>query len=66
VKGPTPGLLSGNIASAGGAAPRRLSPASWWLLGVVCFETAIALSARLPLVFGQELGIRPAGGSWRF
>lgn len=51
-------------ASAGGVAPRRLSPAGWWLLGVVCFEAALALSIRLPMVFGQESWISPTGPRW--
>jgi PAS domain S-box-containing protein len=65
VKDPPPGLLSGNLrASAGGVAPRRLSPAGWWLLGVVCFEAALALSIRLPMVFAQEFWISPTEPTW--
>jgi PAS domain S-box-containing protein len=40
--------------ASNGSRSRRLSPAGWWLLGVVCVEAVIALFIRLPIVFGYE------------
>jgi PAS domain S-box-containing protein len=65
VKDPHPPSIVRELrASAGGVAPLRLSPAGWWLLGVACFEAAVALSIRLPMVFGQESWISSTGPRW--
>lgn len=32
----------------------RTPPAGWWLLSIICLESAFAVSIRIPLLFGQE------------